>query len=80
MILQSLPPRIRYRDAPNCVHGIGCRAKKMISIFGTLSGIYWQTCNNSAHLVEGGVGLQSYWKKKNSWKAKETVREKWEGG
>ena len=54
MILQSLPPRIRYRDAPNCVHGIGCRAKKMISIFGTLSGIYWQTCNNSAHLVEGG--------------------------
>ena len=56
MILQSLPPRIRYRDAPNCVHGIGCRAKKMISIFGTLSGIYWQTCNNSAHLVEGGGG------------------------
>ena len=63
MILQSLPPRIRYRDAPNCVHGIGCRAKKMISIFGTLSGIYWQTCNNSAHLVEGGGGFAKLLKK-----------------
>ena len=23
--------------------------KKCISIFGTLSGVYWQTCNSSAH-------------------------------
>ena len=72
-ISQSLPPRIRYRDAPNCVHGIGFCAKKNDFNFRNFVGNILANMQQFCLLEEkrGGGILQSYWKKNNSWKAKE---------
>ena len=64
---------IENRDAPNCVHGIGFCAKKNDFNFRNFVGNILANMQQFCLLEEkrGGGILQSYWKKNNSWKAKE---------
>ena len=62
---------IENRDAPNCVHGIGFCAKKNYFNFRNFVGNILANMQQFCLLEEGGGILQSYWKKNNSWKAKE---------